>query len=133
MGAQCNSTSNVPTVGSAIEITHATDFTGRIFEQIVTTDAIYFSMATGEGMKIYWNTSIAWAIDYGEEAWSMSISADSTFLIVSTYIWSYPYLGKLDSSTGNVLLSYSTSTNQIYFYIHTSDERALSIHYFGWF
>lgn len=64
LGAQCNATSNDLTVGSAIQVSHATNNVGWIFDFQVTTEAIYLSMYFGEKMKIYWNKTLAWAIKF---------------------------------------------------------------------
>ena len=56
-----------------------------IYEQILTTDAIYLTMYYGNRVKIYWNASIGWAKDYGDIANSMALSADSSYLITDSF------------------------------------------------
>lgn len=82
--AQCNDYSEETPVGSALQISHATDSIGSIYEQIVTTYAIYLSMANGERVKIYSNSSLAWAVDYGGNGYAMALSTDSSYLIVGS-------------------------------------------------
>lgn len=66
LGAQCNGTSTEVPVDFGLQISHTTIQLGCIHEQIVTTAAIYLTMYFGERVKIYWNSSLAWAIDYGD-------------------------------------------------------------------
>lgn len=54
-------------------------------------------MGNGERLKIYWNTSIAWAVDYGETGNSMALSPDFSYLIVDSNFSGSVYVGKLDS------------------------------------
>lgn len=60
-------------------------------------------------MKIYWNLTLAWAVDYGDVGNCMTLSADSSFLIADSAFSTNGYLGKLRSSDGVVLESYSSS------------------------
>lgn len=83
-GAQCNATSSEAQAGNDIHISHATYNLGMINDQIVTTDAIYLSMAHGYRLKIYWNSSFAWAVDYGIYGYTMVLSQDSSFLIAGS-------------------------------------------------
>lgn len=90
-------------------------------------------MWNGERMKIYWNSTLAWAIGYGEYGQLMTLSPDSSYLITSSLFNSAIYLGKLNSSNGDVLASFNSSSSDYYMYIYASDERALCIHVDGWF
>lgn len=64
-GAQCNGTVAEIPLGFHLQISHPTITLGLIYDQIVTTAAIYVTMWDGERLKIYWNSSLAWAVDYG--------------------------------------------------------------------
>lgn len=82
-------------------------------------------MQEGERVKIFWNSSLAWAVDYGEYGFAMALTPYSNFLIVGSSVSSTSYLGKISSSTGTVLAS-NVSTGSInYMYIYTRDSRAL--------
>lgn len=117
--AQCNATSAETPIGFSIEISSATNNTGIICELIVTTAAIYLSMETGERVKIL-DSSIAWAIDYGEKGTSMALYTDSSFLIAgASFNTSFAYLGKLNSSDGTVMASFSLSAVNYYSYIYS--------------
>lgn len=83
-GARCNATSAETPVGSAIQISHATNTLGNVLQQIVSTDAVYLSMADGERVKIGWDSTLVWAIDYGDNGYSMALSPDYTFLIAGS-------------------------------------------------
>lgn len=80
LGAQCNGTANENALYST-QISHVTNLLGQIYEQIVTTSAIYLSMSSGERIKILQDSSFGWAKVYGTKGYSMTLSPDSTFLI----------------------------------------------------
>lgn len=107
IGAPCNTTSNEPIVGSAVQVTHATINVGYIYDQIITSSAIYLSIFSGEKVKVFWNSSLAWAVDYGDYGHTLVISPDETFLIAGSSFGSLTYLGKLNSSDGAQLASYN--------------------------
>lgn len=135
-GAQCNASSAETPIGQAalqISSTSTTSYLGSIFEQIVTTDAIYLSMAEGEKVKIDRNYyTLAWAIDYGQLGDSMALSPDSSYLIAGSFI-SQSHLGILNSSDGALLASYSSQAFGSYKYIYAGDTRALCINFIGFF
>lgn len=54
-GAQCNVSSTETPAEFALQISHATDAYGMIYDQIVTSSAIYLSSLNGERVKINWN------------------------------------------------------------------------------
>lgn len=83
-GAQCNATSAETPIGYALQIYSATNYLGAIYEQIVTTDAIYLSMWGGERLKLRWDSTLVWAIVYGSSGFSMALSPDSSFLIAGS-------------------------------------------------
>lgn len=99
----------------------------------MTTDAIYLSMQYGERLKILWNATCAWAVDFGTWGYSMALSADASSLVTGSYFTPNVYLGKINSSDGAVLASYSTISISYYVYIYTRDTRALCIFADGWF
>lgn len=72
-------------------------------------------MTYGERLKIYWNSTLAWGVDYGEAGSSMALSEDSSFLIAGSFFSMKSYLGKLNSSDGSAIVSYYY--NAIYNYI----------------
>jgi len=107
---------------------------GLIFDLEVTTEFIYFSMFAGERFKINrTSSSIIWAVDYGTYGHAMALSSDQSFLLAGSYFSSSQHLGKLSSSDGSVLASYSTSLDFYYQYILVSDSRALCMVPHGWF
>lgn len=80
-------------------------------------------------MKIFWNATIGWAIVYGDYAFPMTLSEDSSYLVAGAKISNIPYLGKIDSSNGNLIASYNTpSMTNYYRYIFLMDSRALCLH-----
>lgn len=65
-------------------------------------------------MKILTNSlSIDWAIDYGELGYGLALSSDETFLIAGALFASSTTLGKIDTSTGNLISSYVTTGQTI--------------------
>lgn len=64
-------------------------------------------MVSGERVKILWNLTVVWAIDYGINGESMALSPDSTFLIAGTKFSTIGYIGKLNSADGDLLASYT--------------------------
>lgn len=50
----------------------------------MTIDAIYLSMDEGERVKIKSDSSLEWAVKYGDNGFSMALSSDSTFLIAGS-------------------------------------------------
>lgn len=132
MGAQCNATSTETPLGFTLQISHASNQLGLINEQIATTDALYLSMVNGERVKIYWNSTLVWAVSYGGIGYSMALSTDSSFLIAGSYFGGYGYLGKLNSADGTVMASYS-STGGYYNYIYLMDEGVLCINSYAQF
>lgn len=66
-------------------------------------------MKDGERVKIYWNATLAWAISYGDYGLCMALSTDSSYLIAGTSFSGDAYLGKLNSTNGAVLTSFSSS------------------------
>lgn len=90
-------------------------------------------MQYGERLKLYWNSSIAWAIDYGDFGYAMALSPDSSHLIAGSYMSGIVHIGKINSDNGAVIASASTGIGDNYLYIHTRDTRALCIHNGGWF
>jgi len=74
---------------------------------VVTMDHIYLSMYMGERVKINrTDLSIVWAVSYGNNAYSLAISSDKTFLIAGADL-SYNHLSKLSALDGSVLASYT--------------------------
>ena len=69
-------------------------------------------------MKIFWNASLAWAVDYGGSGYSMVLSPDSSFLIAGSDNGYNDVLGKLNSSNGAVLASYDVAFGGTYAYIY---------------
>lgn len=66
-------------------------------------------MFYGERLKIFWNGSLAWAVDYGDNGLYMALSPDSSFLIAGSYFGAKSFLGKLNSADGTVMDSYNAS------------------------
>lgn len=83
-GAQCNTAFTETPDGYGLQISHATNHLGWIYEQIVTTDAVYLSMNNGERLKVYSNYTFAWAVIYGAKGLAMALSVDSAFLIAGS-------------------------------------------------
>lgn len=71
-------------------------------------------MGNGERLKIFSNSSLAWAVVYGSAGNSMALSPDSSFLIAGAKINLNVSIGKLNSSTGEALASYSTADSGFY-------------------
>jgi len=77
-------------------------------------DSIYLSMLNGERLKISpASVSILWAVDFGTDGYSMALSSDQSYLLVGSFFGS-GHLGKLSSSDGSLLISYSSSQNAWY-------------------
>lgn len=72
-------------------------------------------MFNGERVKIYWNSSLAWAFDFGDWGYTIALSPDSTFLS------SKVYLQKIDSSSGSLITSCSKTVGDSYIYLHAHD------------
>lgn len=90
-------------------------------------------MFNGERAKIYWNFTLAWAVHYGANGWAIALSPDLSYLLVGSYSGTTGIIGKLNSSDGNVITTYSTPSSNNYTYIYTRDERALCLNLNGYF
>jgi len=120
---QCNGTALETPIG--IQITHNT-LLGIISDMALTLDHIYLSMDNGDWVKISKvSSSIVWGIKYGGTGNSLALSTDQSFLVAGSYDNSKVILGKLASSDGSVIASYSVNESTNYDYIFVSDTRAL--------
>lgn len=71
-------------------------------------------MLEGERLKILWDSTLVWAVDYGNAGVVITLSPDESFLIASSEISNTTYLGKLKSLDGTVLASYSSPASSMY-------------------
>lgn len=116
-------------IPSAVLVTNPTEAVSYIYEFIVTNDAFYASIfSPGNKYKVFSNFSLSWTVNYGSPGFGMAISPDESFLIVGSNFNSTTYLGKMNTSTGVVISSYSTVSSDAYVYIYARDSRALCIH-----